>query len=150
MGSKQPDITISIKEIKFLSYETTSRVQEIIKQLPADVYEFQLETQWTLLEKEKSLVIQLSVTLYEKQSNETKLELAWMRLRATFAIVNFEEVIKKENGKVSAPEQLLAIAIGITVSSARGVFVMNVKDTILGNALIPVIDPQTFLPKRTM
>jgi hypothetical protein len=141
-------ITIGIKEIKFLHYESTTRVQEIKNQLPNDAYEFQFDMQWNIAEKDKLFNILLSVTLYEKQSSETKIELANMKEHISFVVINFQEVIKKEKELISIPDQLVTVAAGIALSTARGMFVMNVKDSILNNAVIPIVNPQVFLPKK--
>ena len=141
-------ITIGIREIKFLHYESTTRVQEIKSQLPNDAYEFQFDMQWNIAEKDKLFNILLSVTLYEKQSSETKVELANMKEHISFVVINFQDVIKKEKELISIPDQLVTVAAGIALSTARGMFVMNVKDSILNNAVIPIVNPQVFLPKK--
>ena len=107
MSSTPTGITIGIKEIKFLHFESTTRTQEIKAQLPNDAYEFQFEMQSSIEEKDKLLTILLAVTLYEKQSNETKVELAKMKMQIAFIVVNFEEVTKKENELFSVPDQLV-------------------------------------------
>lgn len=148
MAATPIGITIGIKEIKFLHYESTTRVQEIKAQLPNDAYEFQFDMQSNIEEKDKLFNILLSVALYEKQSNETKVELAKMKVHISFVVVNFEEVIKKEQELISIPDQLVIVTAGIALSTARGMFVMSVKDSILNNAVIPIINPQVFLPKK--
>jgi hypothetical protein len=148
MANVPPGITFGIKEIDFLHFESTTRLQEIKSQLAPEAYEFQFDLQWNVLEAEKLFNLQLSVTLYEKQSPETKVELANMKVLIVFVIINFEEVIRIENGMTSIPDQLITATAGIIVSTARGMFVLNTKDLIISNAIIPVINPQVFLPKK--
>lgn len=141
-------ITIGIKEIKLLQYESTTRIQEIKKQLPNDAYEFQFDLQWNVVDAEKLFNSTISVTLYEKQSAETKVELVNMKVLISFAVINYDEVIKKENGLTLIPDQLITVTAGILVSTARGMFALNIKDSIVNNAIIPIINPQVFLPKK--
>jgi hypothetical protein len=148
MAKTPVGITIGIKEIKLLHYESTTRLQDIKKQLPNDAYEFQFDLQWNVVEVEKLFNSIISVTLYEKQSIETKVELVSMKVLMSFAVINYEEVIKKENGLTLIPDQLIAVTAGIVVSTARGMFALNVKDSIVNNAIIPIINPQVFLPKK--
>ena len=142
-------ITIGIKEIKLLQYESTTRIQEIKKQLPNDAYEFQFDLQWNPIDEEKLFNSTISVTLYEKQSTETKVELVNMKVLISFAVINYDEVIKKENGLTLIPDQLIIVTSGVLVSTARGMFALNTKDSIVNNAIIPIINPQVFLPKKT-
>ena len=145
---KQAGITIGIKGIRFLHFEPTSRVQELTKQLPPEMYEFQLDMESQIVEHEKLFNVQMSVTLYEKQGVSTKIELATMKTLTSFNIVNLNELILKENGLITIPDQVILVATGIAVSTTRGMFVMSVKDSIINNAVIPIINPQVFLPKK--
>lgn len=148
-GKKTIPLKIGINDIKFLHFELTTRVQELKEPLPYNVYEFQFEMQSHIAESEKLMNVQITITLYEKQSAETKIELAKIITLTSFRVVNFDEVITKNNNIINIPNQLIAVAAGIAISTSRGMFVMNVKDTIISNAIIPIINPQDFLPKNT-
>ena len=148
MAKTPTGITIGIKEIKLLNYESTTRIQEIKKQLPNDAYEFQFDLQWNAVDTEKLFNSIISVTLYEKQSIETKVELASMKVLISFVVINYDEVIRKENGLTLIPDQLISVTAGIVVSTVRGMFALNIKDSIISNAIIPIINPQVFIPKK--
>jgi len=148
MTTNTSQITIGIKGIKFLHFETTTRVQEIKKQLPDNAYEFQFDLQSDINESEKLFNLLLTAILYEKQSTETKVKLATIGVTVSFIVVNFNEVIKKENGLIAISDQLIAIASGIVLSTARGMFAINTKDSIISNAIIPIVNPQAFIPKK--
>ena len=141
-------LKISIREIKLLHYQSTTRVQEIKKQLTNDLYEFQFDLQWGAIEVEKLFNVLLSVTLYEKQSPETKVELANIKVSSSFEIMDFDQVIRKENGMTAIPDQLIPVTAGIVVSTTRGMFALSVENSIISNAIIPLINPKVFLPKR--
>ncbi len=149
MATEPIGITIGLNELKFVHFESTTRLSEMKNPLPNDGYEFQFDMQSDINEKEKLFSIMLSTTLYEKQSDVTKVELAKMKSLISFRIINFEDVIKKENNQIAIPDQLIIIASGIAISTARGMFAMCVKDTVLNNAMIPILDPQIFLPKKS-
>ena len=148
MATEPIGITIGLNELKFIHFESTTRLNEMKNSLPNDGYEFQFDMQSDINEKEKLFSIMLSTTLYEKQSDVTKVELAKMKSLISFRIINFEDVIKKENNQIAIPDQLIIFASGIAISTARGMFAMCVKDTVVINAMIPILDPQIFLPKK--
>lgn len=141
------DITIGLNNIRLHEFTTTQRVLELKNPPAPDIYEFQFDLDSKIIESDKLFSIALTVTLYEKQDENTKIELAKIKTINDFNIVNFEEVFKKADDKLLVPNQLIALAAGIAISSARGIFLMCVKDTILNNALIPIINPQMFVPK---
>lgn len=149
MATEPIGITIGLNELKFFHFESTTRLNEMKNPLPIDGYEFQFDMQSDINEKEKLFNIMLSTTLYEKHSNVTKVELAKMKSLISFRIINFEDVIKKENNQIAIPDQLIVIASGIAISTARGMFAMCVKDKVINNAMIPILDPQIFLPKKS-
>ncbi|MFY8036403.1 MAG: hypothetical protein ACOVMQ_04495 [Cyclobacteriaceae bacterium] len=148
MAKEQVGITIGVNEVKLLHFEVTTRLNEIRTPIPNDGYEFQFDMQSDINEENKLFNVILSTTLYEKQGNVTKVELSKMKTLISFRIINFDEVIKKEAKRISIPDQLIIYASGITISTARGMFAICVKDMIINNALIPILDPQLFLPKK--
>ncbi len=142
-------ITIGINDIKFINYESTTRVQELKEPLINTAFEFQIEMKTDIMNVDKLFNINTSVTLYEKQG-ETKIELARLQTFNSFRIINFDDVIIKKDDQLLIPDHLLAVASGIAVSTARGMFVMCVKNTVISNALIPIIDSTVFVPKKNV
>lgn len=141
-------ITIGINDVKFIHFETTTRVQELKESIHSDGYEFQFDMQTHISEEDKLFNVIMSTTLYEKQNEITKVELANIKTLTSFRIVNFNEVIKKEENQVSIPDQLITVAAGIALSTTRGMLVMCVKDSIISNAIIPIVNPQVFIAKK--
>lgn len=139
--TKKDTITLSLVDIAIIEFKLSSRAYELEFQLPYENYEFQFHIQLNFDESQQLALLPLRVTLYEK---DNKIELAQLKIRATFKILNFEEVIKKVDGQFKFPTALISITAGVTVSTARGIFFMNVRDTILKNALMPIVDPSIF------
>lgn len=138
-------ITLRINEIKILLFETTQRVIEILDPLSIDLYEFRFDLKTETFEKEKIFSNLLFITLFEKQSDLVKVELAKLHTLTTFNIINFDEIIKKKDGVIQVPNQLIPLTAGISISTARGILTVNLKDTKISNAIIPIINPQSFL-----
>src|SRR6218665_3000351 len=97
---------------------------------------------------DKALNIQLTVSLFEKRSEERKIELCRMKTRTVFHIENFEEAIKIDADQMTIPDVLAATCHGIAFSAARGMLVMSLQNTVISNAVLPIINPQVFLPPR--
>jgi len=146
--SKPLSITFRINEIKLLHFETTQRVNEIHSPLSTDCYEFRIDLKTESSELNKTFSNLLKITLFEKQSDDIKVELAKLQTLIVFEINNFNEIIKKQNNKIQVPNQLISLTAGISISTARGMLVLNLKDTNISNAVIPIIKPQLFVPKK--
>jgi len=138
-------ITLRINEIKILLFETTQRVIEILDPLSNDSYEFRFDLKTETSEEEKIFSNLLFITLFEKQSDLVKVELVKLHTLTTFKIQNFDEIIKKKDGVIQVPKQLIPLTAGISISTARGILTVNLKDTKISNAIIPIINPQSFL-----
>ena len=146
---KEFRIDIALSDLKFLNFETTTRVQELKKQLKSKEYEFHFEFQSKFKKEEKLVNLILTITANEKQNESTKIELAKMQLSITFLIANFDDVITiKENNIATIPNELIALTAGIAVASARGMFAVNVQNTVISNAIVPIVDPRIFVPKK--
>lgn len=139
-------ITFGINEVKLLHFEITEKLKELKTQISRDLLEFRFDMKSEIFESEKLVRNNLIVTLFEKQSDLMKVELAKQQTLTTFKIINFDEVIKKIDNTLKIPDQLFSLTAGISISTARGMLVMNLKDTCISNAIIPIIDPRSFQP----
>lgn len=141
-------ITLRISDIKILLFETTQRIEEIQEPLSIDAYEFRFDLKTETFEPEKFFTNLLYITLFEKQSDIVKIELAKLHTLTTFQIINYDEVIKKKEDSIIVPNQLISLTAGIAISTARGILTLHLKDTKISNAIIPIINPQMFIPVK--
>jgi|AntAceMinimDraft_17_1070374.scaffolds.fasta_scaffold45896_1 hypothetical protein len=141
-------ITLRISDIKILHFETTKRVEEILEPLPIDSYEFRFDLKTGSSEPDKIFTNLLYVTLFEKQSDIVKIELAKLHTLTTFQITNYNEVIKKKDDSVIVPNQLISLTAGISISTARGILTLHLKDSKISNAILPIINAQMFIPVK--
>lgn len=141
---------ISIPVLKFLSFDTTDRFQALKRPLPIDNYEFQFNFETNIREEKSLLQIILTVDAFEKQNEGVRLLLAKMKLELIFHLTNFEGVIKKnpENKTLTVATNFLVMAAGIAVGTARGMFAIKVQDTIISNAIIPILNPRIFVQQK--
>ena len=146
--ASSPSVQISINEIQLLEFSVSERVKRLKEPLPQSAYEFQFSAQSKAISTDKALNIQLTVSLFEKRSEERKIELCRMKTRTVFHIENFEEAIKIDADQMTIPDVLAATCHGIAFSAARGMLVMSLQNTVISNAVLPIINPQVFLPPR--
>jgi len=147
--TEQLQIKFRISEIRVLLFELSQRFAELKMPLSKESYEFRIDMKTGSKEQEKIFSVLLFITLFEKRNDTIKIELAKLNTLTSFEIQNFNEVFKKENNVLKIPNQILTMTSGIAISTARGIFSMSVKDTLLSNAIIPIVDPNLFLPNQS-
>ena len=67
-----------------------------------------------------------------------------MKILVAFIINNSKFIIIKDENGEQMPEQLLFMIAGITIGTGRGMFAMCIKDTIIENAILPIINVKDF------
>lgn len=138
-------VEFGIKDLKLIDFQLTPAIKEL-EEPALKKFEFHFQLQTKVTPSTESFDINLLTTfLYKSESGD--IELGHLRNYCSFFIVNFKESVKMEGGKPQVPKMLFPPTIGIAISSARGMLAVCLKDTIISNAIIPIVDPQQFIPK---
>ncbi|MGC4034898.1 MAG: hypothetical protein QM764_02980 [Chitinophagaceae bacterium] len=144
-----PVITISLKELRCVSFELSE--YGISNKIPIhlDNYEFQFSINFGLHEPTHHTVTDLNIIVYEKKPDGVKLELAKAYIYLKFLIVNFDDIIKKDDKLklFQVPDNLIELCNSISLSSARGMFSVKFEGTLYTNCIIPLLDPKILSPK---
>lgn len=143
-----PSVQISINEVQLLEFSVAERVKQLKEPLPQNTYEFQFSVQSKAMSTDKALGIQLAVALFEKQGKERKIELCRIETRTIFHVKNFEDVIKIDADNMTIQDVLAVTCHSIAFSTTRGMLAVSLQDSIINNAVLPIIEPQVFLPPR--
>jgi len=148
--NKQLGINIEFADLKLVSFETTARIQELKVALEKKDYEFNFNFRSTMNDVQRLINVILTITVSEKQTELVRVPLAKLEILISFRIDNWKEVITidKENNKVNIPDDLIAVTAGVAVSTARGMLAVKTQNTIISNAIIPIVDPRMFIPKK--
>jgi len=146
---KKVSFTFNLTDVEVERMEFSKRVQELTNSLTRDDYEFQFDVTMNLVPDDKHVVVSLVITLFEKQGKVVKIELAKLATKTTVKVLNFDEVITHSGDRLHYPEQLFPTLIGLSISTARGIFLAYTSDKIINNALVPIIDPRVFTKDQT-
>jgi len=95
---------------------------------------------------ENNLVIVVALI---KIIHEDKItNLASLKAGCVFKIANFNDFLNPETKQVTFPENVLITLNSITISTTRGLMFSQFKGTFLHNAILPVIDPKSFVVNK--
>ncbi|MCX6162186.1 MAG: hypothetical protein NTV87_12745 [Ignavibacteriae bacterium] len=80
---------------------------------------------------------------------EKKIQLGNLSLTNIFFIKNLDKYANKENNTYSLPENFEVSLISISISHTRAILLAKCAGTFLQNAVLPIVDPKTFVKKAT-
>lgn len=140
--SKEPEkleITLSLTGIRPLKETIIAR--QILSEDGAYEYTFTTKMGYNK-SSEDILGLILNVLFYEK---EGKVHCAELEYEFDFNVLNLQKIIStdKKTNKVSIPNELLDLVIGLSYTTMRGIFYKSVKD--FGYpCILPIITPAQF------
>ncbi|MBK8610897.1 MAG: hypothetical protein IPL84_13395 [Chitinophagaceae bacterium] len=145
---KKPlNFSIGLVEHTFISFELSEYAKNNTKSIGFDKYEFTFEFNMQVNAKERQIKLLFNSNLLVKEEQLT-IELSSLNLSCLFKIINFDEVIKIDsNNRMLTPNALIQTINTIALGSARGMYAMALAATPYSNAVLPLVDPKTLVPK---
>lgn len=143
-------ITFGIIDLDIASFNFSQYALENKKEIPFEGYEFQFKFNMGIDQQNKQCSVTFNVELFEKKSEMEKIQLVDLQSFILFTIVNFEEIIikKLDNVNYNIPDQLIILLAGISLSTSRGILAAKLDGSIYKNAIIPIMDPKSFIPPK--
>lgn len=96
---------------------------------------------------ENKLIIVITTIDIIHEDNETRL--ASIQASCIFEISNFEDFLVAGSQQPVIPELFLTTLNSVSISTVRGVMFSEFKGTFLHTAILPIIDPKTFVKNHT-
>jgi hypothetical protein len=135
------NITLRLLSVKCLNFSLTEYGEKNQNQIPFDKYEFTFNLNFNIVEESNSIRTSFFVKLKEKAANNAMYDLADLETFLEIQIVNFEEIIIKEDNKIKLPNILINLANTMTIDHARGMLSVLLDNTHYSNALLPLVNP---------
>jgi len=145
MSKKEQSINISFqfKAIEILSSRITQVLEPIISN---ESYNFNIQINYKV-NKDNFLVIVLvsiEITTIDQQNI-----LGAITISCAFSIANFTElIIETTENAFEINDKLIEILNSISISTTRGVMFGHFKGTFLHNAILPIVDPKSFVSNK--
>lgn len=139
---KEPNLNVAVVKSDFISLELSSYAKKLKKDIPLTQFGYSLEFKLGVDEDKESVEILVYVKIYKagKNSNDDK-KLAEFVSRYKYLIKDIKHFTAKvDNETTILKDEIARLLIGISVSSCRGMFSVSSKNTILKNAVIPIIN----------
>ncbi len=137
----EPQITFQLKSIELLDFKLDQPVQPLSAQTTFH-YNINLEQR---IDPDKKWVI--VVTSVDTIHEDSKACLGSLKASCVFEIANFDDFRSKKTQQISLPDNLAVMLNSISISTIRGVMFSQFKGTFLQNAILPIIDSNSFEKK---
>ncbi len=135
------ELTFNIAAIQVLKFSINNGPE--FYQLPIDnLYSFENNVGVHLDENKKIIGIDFNIKVFS--SEEKKTMVCELIVRMIFNIVNFDNVVKKIDSRLTIPDEVLNHFIATTIGTARGIFYEKLRGTFLANVILPPINVTSF------
>jgi len=132
-------ITFSLKAVELLDFSMNHPQKPLTDN---KLFHFDIKLEHKLNNENKLLISVIYIDIFNEKRD---FKLGTVVTSCVFEIANFSDFIDSVNNKINFPEDFLVNINAITISTARGVMFSQFRGTYLHNALLPIIDPKSFM-----
>ena len=141
-SKKKELITFSLKAVELLDFSMNHPQKPLIDN---KLFRFDIKLEHKLNNENKLLISVIYIDLFNEKRD---LKLGTVVTSCVFEIANFSDFVDTANNKINFPEDFLVTINAITISTARGVMFSQFRGTYLHNALLPILDPKSFMIQK--
>ena len=135
-------ISFQLKGIELLDFCFNHPKQQIPTLL---VFNFDIKIEHKILADNNIIAVAVTVDI----NDETKTnKFGSIMVSCIFEVPELKEYIDKKNNTPNLPETFLTTVNSLSISTVRGVMFAQFRGTFLHNAVLPVIDPKSFLTQK--
>ncbi len=136
--TEQKPTKILMKGIEILDVKIIQPEQPLQMQT---VFQFNLNIEHKVNPDKKLVIVIANITVL---NDDKKSELGAAKISSIFEISDFETYTDNEKKQVKFPDNILKELNNTAISTSRGVMFGLFKGTFLHNAVLPMIDSETF------
>lgn len=106
-----------------------------------ETFKFDISLEHRINNEKKVVVVVCTVSIYSENKDK---HYGHLKAGYIFQVENFNEFIDTETKELKFPTDFLTALNSITISSTRGLLFSFFRGTYLHNAILPIIDLQSF------
>lgn len=139
---KENSIDFSLKRIELLSFNLTHPVENSHNNI---TFNFDIRSEIKLNKEQKLILVIISIDLFDQ---EKTIKLGDISTSCIFEVPNYDLYVDLKNNGVNFPEDFIITINSISLSTTRGIMFSQFRGTYLHNAILPVIDPKSFIAPK--
>jgi hypothetical protein len=116
------------------------------KQIPAQmVFNFDIKLEHKIIADNNFIAVVVTIDI---NNDKRDIRLGSIMVSCIFEIPELKEYIDRKNNAPKLPEEYLTTINSISISTVRGVMFSQFRGTFLHNAILPVVDPKSFVSQK--
>lgn len=132
-------VTFQIKDVNMVEVQMI----QLKKTLPiSTTFHFEISLTTIIIIEESEVIVEAKVVILHEDKTTI---LASIKASCVFDVANFDEFVAEDTRKVTFPESSIITFNSITISTVRGLMFSQFKGTQLHTAILPVVDPSSFI-----
>jgi hypothetical protein len=135
-------ISFQIKGIELLDFCFNHPKELIPVQM---VFNFDIKLEHKILTDNNLIVVVVTIDIRNDQKSD---KLGSIMVSCIFEVPELKDYIDKKSNTPNLPEGFLTTINSISLSTVRGVMFSQFRGTFLHNAILPVVDPKSFVSQK--
>jgi hypothetical protein len=132
-------VTFKFKGIELLEFKLNKAKQPLLVE---NIFNYNINLEQHLNPENRLGIIVVNVDIIHVDGEE---KLASMAASCIFEIENFQEFLSEDSKQVFLPDTILTTFNSISISTVRGLLFAQLRGTYLHNAILPIVDPKSFV-----
>jgi hypothetical protein len=135
-------VSFQLKGIELLDFCFNHPKQRIPAQM---VFNFEVKIEHKIPTDSNFIAVVVTLQIYNGQR---EIKLGSIIVSCVFEIPELKEYIDPKNNTPKLPDEFLTTINSISISTVRGVMFSQFRGTFLHNAILPVVDPKSFVIQK--
>lgn len=135
-------VSFQLKGIELLDFCFNHPKQQIPARM---VFNFEIKIEHKILADNNFIAVVVAI---EINNGQRESKLASILVSCIFEIPELKEYFNPKNNTPELPEEFLTTINFISISTVRGVMFSQFRGTFLHNAILPVVDPKSFVTQK--
>jgi hypothetical protein len=140
--SAEKSVSFQLKGIELLDFCFNHPKKLIPAQM---VFNFDIKLEHKILAEDSVIAVVVTIDIHNDQK---EMKLGSLMVSCIFEIPNLKEYIDPKINIPELPENFLTTLNSISISTVRGVMFSHFRGTFLHNAILPVVDPKSFVTQK--
>jgi hypothetical protein len=135
-------ITFQLKGIELLDFCFNHPKQQIPVQM---VFNFDIKLEHKILTDSNIIAVVVTINIHNDQKKDN---LGSIMVSCIFEVPEIKEFTDNKSNTPKLPEVFLTTVNSISLSTVRGVMFSQFRGTFLHNAILPIVDPKSFVTQK--
>ncbi|MHC1705754.1 MAG: hypothetical protein AB9846_17770 [Tenuifilaceae bacterium] len=142
ISKKEDTIAFSFKGIELLGFDL---IQPTTNNLTLNTFNFDIRSEIRLNNELKLIMVVITINLFNQ---EKTINLGNISTSCIFEVLDYNKYVDMKSNTPNFPNDFMVSINSISLSTTRGIMFSQFRGTYLHNAILPIIDPKSFVAQK--